>query len=368
MSRFRYSNAGLVILLVAMFFGSATAAFKHVHEGLKAPEIHGKDLLSGKKISTDDMVGEGAEAVIVVFWATWSPRSLELLKDMKDLVNDHPEHAVKVVAVNVEGQSISAASRKAIDQALDALALPFPVILDPDLGLFNAYGVIAIPSTAVLDREHILRSGPSGYSLMVQDAITDTVMALMGLREELAAEVLSVGYRPNNRALRYYNMAVQMTNKGLLERALDNAGKAASYDTMFSSPHSLSGLLLLEIGEGEKAEAAYSKAVELNGDSVVALTGWGHSLLELGRLEEAQVKLEAALSRDAAYTPTLLYLARCRQGQDDLAGAEKHLMAAMELNPRDPQVLYQLGSFYRVSGREEEALQAFKTAFEQLGY
>ncbi len=359
--------AGTVMVLI-LFGGSASAAFKHVEEGMKFPEVSGKDVITGEKVSSSDLTDDGAEAVVVVFWATWSARSIELLGDLKNLVAAHEGRPFKVLAVNVEGQRLTATARKAIDRTLAELELPFPTVLDPDLAFFTSYGVIAVPSTAVLDSEHVLRAGPSGYSFLVKDAIIDSVGILLGLKTTISSEALVQKYQPKPRALRYFNMAVQLTNKGHFERALQKLDRATAADSMFSTPHSLRGQILLKMADTTAAELAFAKAVALDSESVVAWSGWGSALLQLDNLAKAGTTLENALKLDPTYTPTLLSLARCRLKQGDSVGAEAHLMAAVELNARDPEVLYNLGSFYHVSGRNAEALVAYQTALEQLGH
>lgn len=358
----------ITVMALVLFNGSASAAFKHVDEGMKFPELTGNDVITGDKVSSSDLVADGAEAVVVVFWATWSARSIELLSDMKKLAAEHEGRPFQVLAVNVEGQRISAVARKEIDKTLAELDLPFPTLLDPDLDFFKSFGVIAVPSTAVLDNKHVLRAGPSGYSFVVRDAIADSVEVLLGLKTATSTEALVRGYQPKSRALSYFNMAVQLTNKGHFERALKNVDRATAADTLFSTPHSLRGQILLELARIEEAELAFAKAVELDSTSVVAWSGWGSALLQLDHLIEAEATLENALNLDPTYTPTLLSLARCRLRQGDNLAAEAHLMAALELNSRDPKVLYNLGSFYHISERNAEALTAYRTALEQLGY
>ncbi len=358
----------LSAMLLVLFYGTASAAFKHVEDGMVFPGLSGRDLGSGETVSSEGLIADGSEVVVVVFWATWSARSLELLGDLKAMVTEHADRRFQVIAVNVEGQRISAATRKKIEAALAELNLPFPSLLDPELALFDSYGVVAVPSTAILDSNHILRSGPSGYSYVVRDAIVDSISVLLGLKAVTASQTMSLGYQPQKRALRYFNLAVKLANQGQLKRALSNAERAVAADTLFGSPHSLIGQIRLDRSEAEAAAAAFSRAAALDPTSVATLAGWGQALMQLNRLDEARGTLEKALALDPTYLPTLLNLARCRLRQGDGARAEMHLLAALELNPRDPEVLFSLGAHYRNGGRDAEALAAYRTALAQLGH
>jgi Flp pilus assembly protein TadD len=94
-------------------------------------------------------------------------------------------------------------------------------------------------------------------------------------------------------------------------------------------------------------------------------------LYYLGRLDLDDHRFDDAirnLSQAAAKPPfpdTSYYLGYACFKQGDLAGAEKWLKEAAQLNPRDARVPYQLGLVYRKQGREVEANRAIAES-EQL--
>ena len=47
-----------------------------------------------------------AKAVLLIFWATWSQRSLLELEDLKKLEEKYREQGLRILAVNVENQSL----------------------------------------------------------------------------------------------------------------------------------------------------------------------------------------------------------------------------------------------------------------------
>ncbi len=361
-------GTALIVTIMALCYGSASAAFKNVEIGMKVPEVAGRDLVRGRSVSSQKMASGGAEAVVIVFWATWSPRSVQLLDDLKQMTADMADPRLQVLAVNVDGQMISRAGQAAITDLVGSLELPYPVILDADLVLFHTFGVIAVPSAAVLDREHVLRADPAGYSLVVRQALADSISVLLGHRIQQAAAVLRRGYRPQARAQRYYNKGVRLVARGMLEHALRDAEKAAAADTLFSSPHALRGRILLALGQPEEAVRSFGRAAELDSASVSAQAGWGRALFRLDRLPAAQLHLEQALALDPAYVPALLDLAACLDEQQDTAGAAARLQEALELNPRDPETLLRWGLHLRAVARTDEALAAYRTALEQLGH
>jgi Flp pilus assembly protein TadD/thiol-disulfide isomerase/thioredoxin len=368
-TRRRFLKKGFlaVVFILAMVFGTASAAFKYLQEGMTPPEFKGKDLINGKEVfwkpgSSDD----GKEVMVIVFWATWSPRSMDLLRDLKEMSEQYGEHNFRVIAVNVDGQETSPMAMREITQKTVELDLPFPVVVDEGLKIFYAYGVIAVPSIALVDGAGQLRYGPSGYSYSVRDRIVDSTEVLLGLKEAGELTVLVEGYKPKPRASRYYHLGRRLANQELYERALGNLDMAVEADTAFSSPHNLKGQIDLAMGNFESAEKNFAKAVELDSTSVAARAGWGRSLLLLDRTDEATTILSATLALDDTYTPALVDLAECRSRNGEYDEAWALYEVARELNPRDPELLFSIGKFLEVRGETKKALAVYRLALEQL--
>ncbi|HUU46163.1 MAG TPA: tetratricopeptide repeat protein [Acidobacteriota bacterium] len=343
---------------------SASGAFRYLQEGMTAPPVEGKDLLTGETVSSERT--EGANVIIVAFWATWSERSLEILEDLKALVADHPDGSIRIFAVNVENQTISADMRKLIEHTVTELDLPFPVLIDDELALFFEYGVIAVPSAAIMDSTGVLRFAPSGYSYTIRDRIVDTIEVLLGLKQPTEAVALRRGYVPTNTTSRYYLLALQLVNQRMYERALANLKPALEADSLFSGPHNLRGQIYLELDRLPEAAAEFAVAVQLDSTSVAAWAGWGHALLRQGQATAARAKLAAALALDGSYTPALLDLALCLAQEQKTGEALDSLRAARELNPQDPAVHYQLGQVFHLAGQTDSTVDAYHAALKIL--
>src|SRR6202158_1743247 len=91
----------------------------------------------------------------------------------------------------------------------------------------------------------------------------------------------------------------------------------------------------------------------------------------LGRLDLDELHYESAIRNlnqaiaQPPFTDTAYYLGFAYFKQGDLTAAEKWLKQAVQLNPHDARVQYQLGLVYRKQGREEEAKQAMALSGEQ---
>jgi Tfp pilus assembly protein PilF/thiol-disulfide isomerase/thioredoxin len=353
--------------ILAMALGTASAAFKYIQEGMTPPDLEGKDLVTGKEVVwKPGEAGEGSEVTLILFWASWSPRSLELLRDMKDVAGQYEDKGFRVIAVNVDGQDPSPMVLQEITRTTVELDLPFPVVVDEGLKIFYAYGVIAVPSLALIDGSGELRYGPSGYSYVVRDRIVDSTEVLLGLRDAGELAVLTQGYKPKPKASRYYRLGQRLASQDLYERALENLDVAVMEDEGFSSPHNLKGQIQLALGKWDAAAGNFARAVDIDSTLVAAWAGWGRSLLHQDLNEEAADRLTRALDLDNTYTPALVDLAECRirEGKSDEAWVL--FQSARELNPRDPELLFSMGKFLEGKGEYTSAVFIYRTAVEQL--
>ncbi len=354
----------VLVLLWIVSLGSASAAFRYLHEGMVPGALEGRDLATGEKVQWQP--GQGEEQVtLVVFWATWSPRSLEMLQDLKDVQTRYGTEGIQVYAVNVDGQNITPIVHKQVKQVVDDLALTFPVIIDQDLELFYSYGVIAVPSLALVDGQGSLTYGPSGYSLPIRDHLIDSIEALLGLAPPTEVATMEPFYQAARKATRYHNLALQLANKGKYDRALGNLEKSIAADSLFGAPHGLRGEILLAQGNHERAAEAFARATELDSTRVSAWAGWGRALLGLDEDQQAGAALTHGLAIDDTYTPILLDLARLNGRAGEEAAAAEYLAAALALSPRDPAALLLAAKQFQEAGDLASAVAALRLAMEQ---
>lgn len=106
----------------------------------------------GKKIDTRQFKGE---VLIVHFWASWSPDSLEQLTLLRDLNVKYRDKGLRIVGVNIDR------SKKLMDEAMRRYGVDWPQYYD-ERGLKNALfvdaGVVGIPTVYLVDRQQVLRA------------------------------------------------------------------------------------------------------------------------------------------------------------------------------------------------------------------
>jgi len=373
----RWARAGR--FLAALFvFGcglyaapNAAAAFQNVQAGAEAPAFKLADL-AGNEVSLESFKSDNA--VLVVFWATWSSRSLEELKDVQKLVAELGPKGLKAVAVNVEHEHATDEDMKTIREKVASLGLSYPVALDAGLSTFRNYGVVAVPSTAILGAGNVLRESYNGYPSFVFLEMKGQVEALLGLRkaETVAAAKADTAYKPVRAALLNYNLGRRLYAFGMPEKAEPKLKAAAAADPKWAAPNVLLGDVYLsqarkEPGKAAEAKKAFEAAIASEGGNVVARTGLARVYWATGDAAGAEREVDEALRKGDTYPPALLLKASILARRGDMPGAEKRIREAIELNPRDPQVLGLAGRAYEEGKELKKAAAMYRKAWELGG-
>jgi len=87
------------------------------------------------------------KVVLVNFWATWCPPCLEEMPAMERLWSRHKDAGFVLVAISLDTDP------KKVSQFVSVRKFSFPVALDPKMEIAEKYGVRALPSSFVIDRD-----------------------------------------------------------------------------------------------------------------------------------------------------------------------------------------------------------------------
>ena len=87
------------------------------------------------------------KVVLVNFWATWCPPCLEEMPAMERLWRRHKDAGFVLIAISLDTDP------KKVPPFVGARKFSFPVALDPKMTVAEKYGVRALPSSFVIDRE-----------------------------------------------------------------------------------------------------------------------------------------------------------------------------------------------------------------------
>jgi peroxiredoxin len=169
----------LVISLVFAFLPACKRKETSLHSvpavGNSAPSFTLRDV-SGNNVSLSDFQGK---IVVIEFWATWCSWCRETIQELEKL---HREYQGKeVVFLGISMDSGSSAGQKVKDAA-GTYHLTYRMLLD-DGSVSKSYEVNRIPTTYILDRDHIIGQIYPGY--------------LPGLRERIAEIINKTLQNPN---------------------------------------------------------------------------------------------------------------------------------------------------------------------------
>jgi peroxiredoxin len=125
----------------------------------------------GKGFRLNDYRGR---VVFVNFWATWCPPCREEMPSMERLYARHRDRGFVVMAISVD------ADPRVVTPFVKETGITFPVGLDPKMDVANAYGVRALPSSFLVDRQGNLAAlamGPRTWDNEASHALIEALVA-----------------------------------------------------------------------------------------------------------------------------------------------------------------------------------------------
>ncbi len=314
----------------ALFFASAGGAtLQGLQPGMEGPEFSLKTV-GGEARSFADLKGE--KLTMLVFWSTWSSKSEKALARMEKLYEKYQGQGLAIVGVNADEPRISDKTVADMKAVQEKLKIGFPMLLDQGLAAFHEYGVIALPTTIVLDKERIEAKGR---------------------------------YQPTKNALRFYNMGkTTLKSKRMAETAEMWFKKAVEADSAFVLPHLSLGKLYLQRGDTALAQGEFKEVLTREPANVFALCESGMILVNEGKGGEGTTLLEAARKAEDAYAPCYYYAGYAYGKEGKLADALKMFDEAEKANPLDYNTFVYKGRVLEGEKDRQKSAEAYKKALE----
>lgn len=238
-------------VVIALLAPGRAAALMNLRPGDAPPPFTLPDLAGGR-VGSESLAGS---ASVVLFWSTWSPRSTEALDDFKRHAVAYGGRGLKIVAINIDGESLGAARQAAIREFAAARALPFPVLVDDDLKTFASWGVMAHPTEVLLDAGGRIAYVLPGYPLSLREELEEAIRKALGMPAiRQREEPTSVGFVPRGMALQHYDLGRLLLGKGDHEKALEAFRRAAAADPGFLEAAVMTARVSLAFGSLAEAE------------------------------------------------------------------------------------------------------------------
>ena len=122
--------------------------------------------LGGKQVALSDY--EGKKAVVINFWASWSPFAVDEMRDWAT-VQEQYNNDLEVLALN---RAEDRATAEQFAERVEALG-KYPLLLDANDGVWKQYQGFAMPTTVFIDKNGVIKevkSGPLTLSEMREKA------------------------------------------------------------------------------------------------------------------------------------------------------------------------------------------------------
>lgn len=346
-------------------FTPAAATLQQLQVGMGAPDFSLK-LISGETKSFSDISGQ--KITIVVFWSTWDKKSEKALGRLQKLYQKYHDQGLAVVAVNADGQVFSDDDMEKIKATVNRLGITFPVFIDHGLTYFHDVGIIALPTTVIVDKDRTIVYELSGYPLVGSEEMADFIVAtLEGKKQGQDTVVAKKGYQPNKQALRLYNMGTNTLKSG---RMADTAEmwfkKALEADASFVLPHISLGKFYLQRGEKALAAEQFKEVLAKEPTHVIALCESALLLFTDGHFDEGQALITQALKVDESYTPCYYYAGFAYGKQGKLDDAVRMFDEAEKMNPLDYNIHVFKGRMFEETNNPQKAAEAYRKALETI--
>ena len=346
-----------------MLSAPAAATLLALQVGTEGPEFSLKNL-AGEPKTFSDLKGE--KLTILVFWSTWSDKSAKILARMQKLFGKYKEQGLAIIGINADEQRISDKTLSDIGKLQDQLKIGYPMLVDHGLTAFHDYGVIALPTTIIMDRERLIKYELSGYPLVGSETMVDFVVSTLEGKKPAVA-VGKAHYQPKKNALRFYNMGKSsLKSKRMEDQAEMWFKKAGEADPDFVLPHLSLGMMYLQKGNAPLAQAQFKEVLAREPGNPIALCESGMILVNEGKSGEGAVLFETARKTEESYAPCYYYAGYAYGKKGKLEEAWKMFDEAEKVNPNDYRIFVYKGRVFEERKDLKNAADTYRKALEKI--
>jgi tetratricopeptide (TPR) repeat protein/peroxiredoxin len=333
---------------------------------LKAPDFSLPDL-GGKALSLSSLQGS---FVLLTFWATTAPASLEQIKQLKQHPDASGEGQISIVGLNVDSSTHLEIARAFAKEG----EFKFPLLFASDevAGIYNIIyrylfdrrRDLPIPIAFLLDRQGMIvkvYQGPINLEHLQSDlrSVPTTSAGRMERALPFKGILAQDAFQRND-----FTYGVAMYQHGYLEQA-----EASFRQVLLAKPDNADanynlGTLNLRKNDFPQGRQYLEKAIQVRPDYPEAWNNLGMMAAQQGQLDEAIQDFEKALQLRPGFAIALLNLGNLYRRQRSFEKAQECLGRALQLQPDDPEANYSIGMLYAQQGDVPRATESLRKALE----
>jgi tetratricopeptide (TPR) repeat protein len=284
-----------------------------IKEGDDPKEITLMDL-EGKIVNVADYFGN--KPVILVFWElspdksflNYSLDELRFLKDYYDKHHDKDGLEIFGIYTPENDEDIPETEISAVRNLIEKNKIKYPILIDSRFKFFKEYGVIALPSTIMVDMTGKIKSIYASFSIAARPVISNQINELLGIAKVERKTATVKKREKDTKSHRFYRYALQMYKKNLLEQAFSSLKKSIDLNPNYALSHNLLGIILLKRGNFEGAANEFKRAIQLDDNNVSAYLNYTLLLIEQEDYGEAKKVLVKAPSSEGYFKARAHYL------------------------------------------------------------
>jgi len=301
----------------------------------------------------------GKTPVIIVFWEqnlskSFINYSLDVMRFLNEQYEKyHESEGLEVFGIYtpVEEDAVPASEFAAVRNMIKMNKIKFPVLMDRRFEMFREYGVVALPSTIMVNIKGKIEFIYPSFPLVAKKVFTENIEALVGIVKPAEESVAEKEKDADTKARRLYHYALQMYKKGLLEQALSPLKKSIALESDLAWSHNLMGIILWKNGNFDGAVNEFKEAIRIDRRNAQAHFNYGLLLFESGKLNEAEKQLDISMAIDDKVSETHYVLGLLYKKRESYDEAVKKLRRAISIYEEKNAAImvYDRASFHRIS-------------------
>lgn len=305
-------------------------AFKRIHEGEPAIDFTLTDI-NKNKINLKDFASKNI-ATGIIFWNYNSVNSINELKVLQELYNKYKDSGLNILSVYVPNsdKETTVEELDKINSIIAEVSITFPVLIDDGLKIYNQYGVVTTPSLAILDLNNKILSIMPGYPKLSGERLVKKAFEKPLGVEIVPRRKVVEGYIPKGKSHFYYNFGHKMFKLGFMNKAKEKLMTSLKEDENYALPHSLLGRVFANQNNIDSASASFITSLDLDPKNI----------------------------------ETHYYYAVVCRDADRLAESIEEFNLALNLAPKEPSIIYGLGTAFNKNGEKEKAKEKFLEAIK----